>query len=397
MHWLIGLLVAAMMLLLPVLYVGLIGLVLLFLAWHATTNADIVTHYGPWLRLMLYIGPLFIGFTLVLFMIKPLLTRPSRRRQSRALPLHKEPLLHAFVVRVARAVRAPEPKYIKVDCQVNASASLGDGGSALLGRNLVLTIGLPLVAGLNMQQLAGVLAHELGHFAQGGGMRLCYIIRSVNAWFSRAVYERDGWDEMLVAGGEDAGPLEAVFYAARLCVALTRGLLWVFMMLGKVISYLLERQMEYDADQYAARLIGSAAYEEAARQIMTLVFGNQAVDGMLAEAMHKGLLPDDLPGRIVAESEGFSEEQLRQLEKELMATRTTLFDTHPAFPDRMAAVRRVKLPGIFCLDRPATKLFLDYPKLARVVTQDFYRQRLGKARPRNTKPVASMQDRQANP
>src|SRR4029077_19231425 len=41
-----GLLVAAMMLLLPVLYVGLIGLVGVFLYWHATTNTDVLHHVG---------------------------------------------------------------------------------------------------------------------------------------------------------------------------------------------------------------------------------------------------------------------------------------------------------------------------------------------------------------
>lgn len=53
----------------------------------------------------------------------------------------------------------------------------------------MLTIGLPLVAGLSLQQLAGVLAHEFGHFSQGAGMRLTYIVRSINAWFLRVVYE----------------------------------------------------------------------------------------------------------------------------------------------------------------------------------------------------------------
>jgi Zn-dependent protease with chaperone function len=36
---------------------------------------------------------------------------------------------------------------------------------------LVLVIGLPLAAGMSMRQVAGVLAHEFGHFAQGAGMR----------------------------------------------------------------------------------------------------------------------------------------------------------------------------------------------------------------------------------
>ena len=202
---------------------------------------------------------------------------------------------------------------------------------------------------------------------------------------ARAVYERDGWDEMLVAWGEDEGwsilwPLEAIFYAARLCVMVTRGLLWLFLMLGQAISFLLERQMEYDADRYGARLIGSTAYEDAARRIMTLAFAGQAVDGLVAEALRKGEVPDDLPGRVVAGAESFSKKQQRQLQELLTATRTGLFDTHPAFPDRMAVVRREKAPGTFAADRPAADLFRDYRQLAREVTQDLYRRWRAKAR-----------------
>jgi hypothetical protein len=44
------------------------------------------------------------------------------------------------------------------------------------------------------------MAHEFGHFAQSGGMRLTFIVRSINAWFGRVVHERDEWDEKLNAG-----------------------------------------------------------------------------------------------------------------------------------------------------------------------------------------------------
>lgn len=46
---------------------------------------------------------------------------------------------------------------------------------------------------LDLQQFAGVLAHEFGHFAQSSGMRLSYLIRSINHWFARVVFEEDQW------------------------------------------------------------------------------------------------------------------------------------------------------------------------------------------------------------
>ena len=47
----------------------------------------------------------------------------------------------------------------------------------------MLTIGLPLVAGLSLREFAGIIAHEFGHFTQGFGMRLSYVIRQINGWF----------------------------------------------------------------------------------------------------------------------------------------------------------------------------------------------------------------------
>src|SRR4030095_4274354 len=100
-----------------------------------------------------------------------------------------------------------------------------------------LTIGLPLVTGLDMRQFCGVLAHEFGHFAQGAGMRLTYIIRYINFWFARVVYERDEWDVRLdQAAKESDFRIGIVLQTARGCVWLTRRILWALMHAGHAIS-----------------------------------------------------------------------------------------------------------------------------------------------------------------
>ena len=364
-----ALFVTVAMLLLPVLYVALIGAVLVFLYWHATANGSLLRGFVIWGVIFLYAGPLIAGTILVFFMIKPLFARAAKADKGRALPFGREPLLFAFVTRVARAVRAPEPKRIEVDCEVNASAGFG----SLFGHELVLTIGLPLVAGLSVQQLAGILAHELGHFAQGGGMRLSYIIRSVNHWFARVVYERDGWDEALVSWCEDSGRLAPIFYLALFCVWVTRGILWLFMALGHTLSCTLLRQMEYDADRYATRLIGSPAYEETSRRVAVLDAATRTANRILVKCLHRGQFPDDLPFLIAAGAEGMPPGKRRKIEKQLLESKTGLVDTHPAYPDRLASIRREKAAGIFHLDQSAPVLFSDFPKLARTATLDLYR------------------------
>jgi Zn-dependent protease with chaperone function len=220
-------LVTFALLLLPVVYLTLVGGVGYFIYWHATHNLRFFTAiHNAWALIFGYAGPLMVAVILLFFMIKPLFAPVPRAGAEKELDPHKEPVFCAFVSRIARAVGAPEPHRIEVNCEVNASAALGRGLSGFFGNNLVLTIGLPLVAGLNARQLAGVLAHELGHFAQGAGMRFSYIVRSINHWFLRVVYERDGWDQRLVGGCEEGGRLAPIFLLALCCVWLTRWVLW---------------------------------------------------------------------------------------------------------------------------------------------------------------------------
>ena len=195
----LGLVVVAMaMLLLPLVYLGLIVLAGLAVWWHLTANLWILEgRSGGFWKILAYLGPAVAGVVVVFFLVKPVLARPERRREPVPLDRDAEPVLFAFIEQICRQVRAPVPRRVQVDCQVNASAGFLPRPLGLLRRDLVLTIGLPLVAGLSVRELGGVLAHEFGHFAQGGGMRLTALVRGINGWFGRVVYERDQWDDEL--------------------------------------------------------------------------------------------------------------------------------------------------------------------------------------------------------
>src|SRR5687768_1743022 len=155
--------VAAAMLLLPLLYVGVIGVTGAAVWWHVTENSWLVAGRGggQW-RLLLYLAPAIAGAVLVFFMIKPILAPRSRREEVIEVDPASEPVLFALIAAICRQVGAPMPRRVQVDCQVNASAAFNRGALGMLGNDLVLTIGLPLVAGLTVRELCGVLAHEFG-------------------------------------------------------------------------------------------------------------------------------------------------------------------------------------------------------------------------------------------
>jgi len=375
--------VAFTMVLLPILYVALIALA----AWGVylwAFGGTFLLSGSRSVRLMifkavLYIAPLFAGVVLVFFMVKPLFARRPKAAQPLALNPGAEPTLFAFIAKICETVGAPFPKRVDLDCHLNASASFRRGVWSLFGNDLVLTIGLPLVAGMTVTQFAGVLAHEFGHFAQGVGMRLTYIIRSVNAWFFRVAYERDQWDVTLEEWAEtESGSVAFIVATARFAVWCSRLVLKLLMCIGHGIGCFMLRQMEFNADSYEIRLAGSEAFESMSRRLHVL--------GCVTELAYKKMrvgwnqsreLPENFPAYLLDTETELRSDQRTHLEDTMGLEKSGLFDTHPSAGDRIRAARRAADPGVFRCDLPASVLFSKFEVPARQVTALHYEDDLG--------------------
>ncbi|MCX7722590.1 MAG: M48 family metallopeptidase [Verrucomicrobiae bacterium] len=369
-------LVTFVMVLLPAVYIGLIVLVGWAVAYHLKHNAWIL--HGPTIHVaqfLLYAGPGVVGVILVFFMLKPLLARSAPAPKPISLDPAREPLLFAFVSRICQLVRAPVPSQIEIDWEANASARLRRG---LLGRDLVLTIGLPLVAGMNMRQFAGVLAHEFGHFTQGAGMRLTYVIRQINHWFARVVYERDTWDlELERAAGSVDIRIAFVLHVARACIWLTRRILWAFMYIAHAVSCFMLRQMEYDADAYKAKVAGSDAFENTLIQAQFLGVAVELAVEKVRQSWTARRLPEDWPALVAHEAEALPAETRAAIARDAMSSKTRLFDTHPCTASRVRAARALNEPGVFRLERPARELFAEFDAACKRVTWLLYAKYFG--------------------
>lgn len=377
------LIVAAVMVLLPMIYVAMIGLVAVAVCYHAVHHVSILRSVrgsgALKVAALVYAGPLVAGAVVVALMLKPLFARPAREPKSRSLEPGAEPLLLAFVDRVCDAVGAPRPARIEVDCRVNASAHRDGGLLGVVGGKLVLTIGLPLAAGLSLRQFAGVLAHEFGHFSQRAGMRLYGLIMRINLWFARVVYERDAWDETLRAWSSDEHGLILILGGlTRLAVWLARRVLWVLMQVGHIVSGFLSRQMEYDADRFQARMVGGRTFGETMERVGLLSMAEQGAYADLQSSWQQRRLPDDFPKLVMANVPQIPEAVVAMVRQQEDSRRTGLFDTHPCDRDRIARARR-EAPGegIFRLEGPATDVFRDFDALAKSASFDMYRASLG--------------------
>lgn len=373
------LLVAVMMIVLPLIYVGLVGLLLWGIYWYATHCVGLLRRFSL-ATLFLYVAPLFMGAVMAVFMIKPLFARRAERNTPLAMNPGAEQTLFAFIARICELVGAPMPSRIDLDCQLNASAGFRRGIFSLFGNDLVLTIGLPLVAGLDLRQFAGVIAHEFGHFTQGFGMRLSYIIRNVNFWFARVIFERDEWDEALENAAAEAsdGRIAILLAVTRVGVWFSRLVLRLLMVLGHGVSCFLLRQMEYDADGYQVKLVGSTVFESTVQRVRLLGAASSSAYKQMRTAWNLSKqLPDSVPSFVVHHETQLPAHVRDKIINTLGFAKTGTFDTHPCDADRIRCARQANEPGVFDMDLPATVLFSNFEVVAKQVTQLHYAEDIG--------------------
>jgi Zn-dependent protease with chaperone function len=374
----IGLVVACLgMALLLAVYLGIIVLTAYAVYYHLAYDSGVVELSANYVTLFAYFWPLAAGAVLAFFMVKPIFAGQPEQPPRYSLTAQSDPDLFALISHICKLVRAPLPSRVDVDCQINASASFRRGLLSMRGNDVVLTIGLPLAAGLSMQEFAGVLAHEFGHFAQGAGMKLTYIIRAISGWFARVVYERDEWDVRLVRAAHGIDVRIGIFlHLIRFAIWVTRRILWVLMHLGHLISCFMLRQMEYDADSYETKLSGSAAFARTSEKFQKLSAANQVASRKLDESWKGRRLPQNLPSFISVCMKNIPAEMRAKMEEAIAKKKTRILDTHPCDADRMRAANALNQPGVFHSNAPASELFADFNGLCLAATRFHYEHNL---------------------
>jgi predicted Zn finger-like uncharacterized protein len=370
------------MLLLPLLYACFVAAIA-WLVWLHLANNWVLIQYargrGLLVAVMLYVAPAVAGAIAIVFMFKPLLARPAKQGRIRSLTPQGEPVLFEFVKRICDEVGAPIPKRIDINNEVNASASFRAGWwSIVRGNDLVLTLGMPLLSGLTLQQLAGVIAHEFGHFSQGAGMRVSYVLRTISHWFVRAVYERDSWDEWLESMSQEAdGRFSWLFSFARLAVWLSRRFLWVLMYIGYLLTGIIQKQMEYDADRYEVGMAGKLAFASTFRSLRTAAIGYEQAMGTLGRIASEGRVVADLPKLATVHAHNLPQDKLNEFLDKSMKEKANFFDSHPCDNDRIAAAANAPDQGVFQSELPASALMQNFEAACMGVTKDDYEKAFG--------------------
>jgi hypothetical protein len=272
------------------------------------------------------------------------------------------------------------PKRIYLDCELNASAGFRRGWLSLLGNDLVLNLGLPLVGGLNTRQFAALAAHELGHCTQALALRLSYVIERIDGWFMRVIYQRDTWDEALEEWSNEVEDwrMSLVVGCVGLAVWLSRKVLTLFMLVGHAASCFLSRQMEFHADRCAIAVAGSAGLESLLLRLRELTVLEHLAYGNLRQIWERRhQLPSSLPDFLAQLEQRFPAGFHEQTHHTLLNETAGLFSTHPTAAQRIRKARQRGEAGLFTLEKPVRALFSDFEAVSRVVTTRHYVRNLG--------------------
>lgn len=384
-HRLVGAIVALLMLLLPVIYLGLIVGIGYATYWHVMNNwVWVVNVRGGRVTLIVasvYVAIGFAGALWVFSLLRPLMYFGGRSEERTGLSREDEPVLFAFTDRLADVVGSPRPDVINLSLDVNASASFRTAWFGLQRKQFCLTLGIPLLAGMSLNQVAGVIAHEFGHFSQTGSIFLDRTIRRINFWFAHAVYARSDIDEYIDAltHDGDGNVLVMLFgFLVLLLVGSGKVVLWCLMMLGHAVSSTLMRRMEYDADRYEIGVVGSDVFKATSARLIELGLANE-IAGDLAFNTNRGdHLPKNFPEftAAIADQDPRVAKKARKLIKK---EQSSWFASHPTTAARVRVAERLKEPGIFDVKHPASALVTGFRSKSKDITRTLYQYRYGES------------------
>ena len=360
-------------LLLSLVYLGVL-LGMLWLAVRLTIGAVGLLMSGSVILAVLMGIVALIALTLFFGLTKPFGLAFATRPDHITLDREAEPFLYDYVDRICQTLDTPKPMEIRVDLAPNASAGPASFVEGFYRQNLVLTIGLPLALGLNVQQFSGVIAHELGHFAQsGGGTDLSHILRLVNASFDRIVRGEDWFDRLL----DQQGALGKLLIPFRFCNYVTRRFFFLLMLAGHASSSFETRQKEFDADAYETYLAGHEAFRHCSRNLELLGAGYHSAMNDLEEAWQDRRLMDNLPALAIANTTQMPKQRQRQLYRLSLTRKTQWHDSHPSHAERLRASHQLGYAGLVNDQRPARALFQGIHRICREATVNMLRDRLG--------------------
>jgi Zn-dependent protease with chaperone function len=247
----------------------------------------------------------------------------------------QHPRLFQQIQDLARRTNQSMPAEVYLIPEVNAWVAQR-GGTMGFGSRRVMGLGVPLMRLLTVSQFQAVLAHEFGHYV-GGDTALGPWIYKTRAALVRTLIQLQSANSYVIV---------------------------LFNWYGKMfmrITLAISRAQEFAADRLGAQIAGAKAMIEGLKQVH---MGGVAWDTYMSSEV----VPIIVSGFCPPLSQGFhsfvqtsviQSALHEELEKHMATGKAEAYDTHPALPERIAALQSISTQ-IVEDSRPATDLLDNY-------------------------------------
>ncbi|HEX9803939.1 MAG TPA: hypothetical protein VGB35_11815 [Gammaproteobacteria bacterium] len=360
------------------LYLGLLLAVAGGLILRSLTSSWIGQYIdAPLLALLLQLLVIVLAGLFLLLLLKPLLSLRLHLRQDIVVPAGQEPDLHAFIEDVCERIGAPMPVEIRLYNDADIRSAYHRGVAGFLQNRIVLTLGVPLVAGLNCSQLAALVARTLNRYRRNFAPRATAILLAMHAWLQRAAYEPDIIDRTLQRWHEEGRLGDAMYGALHgLLAPAGRMVAWRLR-----LSRLLERRVVHrivaEADKMALLFTGTDGFIRLLDQNALLAYAaDHLLPGLEEQWQSRGELPDNLVQMMVLQSRQYPVSMPQKLRAQQEQRKAAIDDILPSDTQRLKRISHKPVFGAYYCLSPAAVLFRNYSKLTRHMTLRFYHHRL---------------------
>ena len=328
---------------------------------------------GPrnFITVIAYVTPIVIGLVVFVFLVRPFFTRysdPPRIELSR----QNAPGLFALARQVSLCVGTPEPEAIYIDNQVNASVSPTGGLKSLAQRKLELTVGMPLVYGMNARELASVIAHEFGHFSQPVEMFSGAAVNTVNGWMARCAWYEDPWEVRLARWRELDWSVALIAQCALWSISGVRSVMRGLLALNTRITRRLSQEMEFNADDHAVHVIGTQAFVDSSNSIRELLAAQELAWQANMAGYSENKLMDNWSAAVRDVRAGFTDAKRNVIRAQMDEEETEYWHTHPADRERIERAEGWAVNDIDSGAFGSECLLRNHEKLAEQLTQQTY-------------------------
>lgn len=233
--------------------------------WNAITDCSALATIL--ITIFFWIVPVLFTLNLVMF----LFNRTSNKRDDRIEVTEQDcPLLFSVIKDLVREEGCKMPKKVFVSPDVNACVFYNTSfWNIFIPVRKNLEVGAGLLAMTNMDEVRSILAHEFGHFSQNS-MKVGSALGITNKIITNLAYGNGVWDKFVTQIMRFMTINIYVFIACWILFGITFGIKKILQVLCKQTNkayFELSRQMEYDADIAAAKVVGSNVFASGLRKI----------------------------------------------------------------------------------------------------------------------------------